>query len=95
MGFAYLSGQANVCIDLYPMVSHLGVYHLTRRLRHDHIGFLNRHMTVNAFVHDLVTHLSGHAAALPVMTGQAFKRIGLEWLSGGVDIVASRTVHPL
>ena len=60
------------------MVPHLGVKYISRRLRHDYIGFLDRHMTVNAFVSDLVTHLSGHAAALPLMTTETFKRIGLE-----------------
>jgi hypothetical protein len=78
MGLACIPGHASVCIDLYPMVPHLRVYHLPRGLRHDHIGFLDRHMTVNALVHDLVSHLSGHSAALPLMTAEALKRIRLE-----------------
>lgn len=73
-----IRGLRNVCINFYPMVAHLGMYHLTGCLRHDHIGFLDGHMTVNAFVRNLVTHLFGHTAALPVVTTEAFSRIGFE-----------------
>ena len=75
------------------MIPHLGVHHLSRGLRNDHVGFLDWHMTVNAFVRDRMTHLFRHATALPLMTTEAFERIGLEGLSGGMHIVAGRTTH--
>jgi hypothetical protein len=71
------------------MVSHLGVNYLSGRLRHDDVGLLNRHMTVDAPAHDRSTHLPRLAAALPLMTAQAFLRIRFERLSGGVNVVTS------
>jgi hypothetical protein len=47
--------------------------YLARRLRDNHIGLLNGHVTVNAFVLNLCAHFFGHAAALTLMAGQALQ----------------------
>ncbi len=82
MSSTFSLGQPDVRIDLYPVVPHLRVYHLARRLRHNYIGLFHRHMTVNALARDLVSQLFRHTAALPLMTAKALQRIGLERLSG-------------
>ena len=85
----------NICINFDPVVSHLRMHHLAGRFRDNDIGLLNRHMTVNALILNLVTHCFGHAAGLPLMAGEALERIERGGLSGGVDVVAGRAAQLL
>ena len=63
--------QANVSVDLDPVISHLRMHDLTCRLRDDYVGFFDRHVAMNALVHDLVPQRVRQAAALPLMAGEA------------------------
>ena len=64
-------GQAHVCIDLDPVVSHLRMHNLACRLRDDYVGLFGWHVAMNAPVHDLVTQGFRDAAVLPLMACQA------------------------
>jgi hypothetical protein len=75
------------------MIAHGCVDYLTGGLRDDDIGFLDWHVTIDAFVRNVVPHLPGHSAALPGVTAKAFLRIEREGLPCGVDIVASGAGH--
>ena len=81
--------RAHFRVDLDPVIPHASVHYLSSRLRHDHVGFLDWHMTIDALVGYFVSHLFRHPAALPLVTSKAFERIRLQRLSGGVDVVAS------
>lgn len=93
IGLGRGSGELSGWIDFYPMVAHGGVDYLTCRLRDDHIGFLDRHVAIDAFVCNFVTQLPGHAAALPGVTGKALLRIERGGLPCRVDIVARGAGH--
>ena len=81
--------RRNPWVDFDPVVSHLGMHHLASGFRHDDISFLGRHVAVNALAYcPGLSKLFGRATALPLMAGEAFRRIGSGGLSGGVHVVA-------
>ena len=66
---------------------------MARSFRDDYIGLFDRHVAINAFVHNLVSPRLRHCTALPLMASEALQRIGVGGLSGRVDVVAGRAAH--
>lgn len=67
--------------------------YLARCFRCDDVGLLNRHVTVDAVIHDRMPDFGRHSTTLPRMTLKAFRRVGFGSLSAAMNVVTGRTTH--
>ena len=80
-------------VDLDPMRTHLRTDDSIRRLGHDGVGLLNRHVTVDALVRDLRPKLFLHATTLDAMAVETPRCIGCWRPLRRVHIVTGRARH--
>ena len=80
-------------IDFDPVVAHFGADDRAGRLRDNHVGRFDRHVTVDAVLDDRVAEPLRLAATRPLVALEARSRIRGGGLFGSVGVVAGGTGH--